>query len=725
MTSRVYLSNINIYKKRIIGNIILFLILFVIFFLYQRIIIHDNLIIKLLVNTLILVIFTLSVCKIKYGIYFFIFLIPLLNSLPTVLGTQQIPVTLFLFFPLILGFIVNYTRSIYERNWNKVKHCVVFDKKLAGPIIVFIIIFTISCLITIFRYANFYPFITNNYYNLKVNINGAGSTDAIFWTVNFFFNYIVGFVFALIIFNIFDDIKDIVKALIITLTSAFLSFIIILYQYFINSYFGNIGHWVSSGRFNATFTDPNSLGVYTILLFPIFLLVIIYFKRWFIRLIFSILFIFFMIMVILSGSKSALLGISIALFIFLIVSVIKIPKKIKYLSKKKKLIILVSAILICIIVISAFTVLIKTDNKLKSIVLKTGLIERTVETSKAWLLYYKKDGFIESIKSISNYRYIYWNRAIQMFKDYPISGVGLSAYVIELPDYHWAYDRGFNKVDYTGNYYLQILAELGFCGLVLTMLIFYLILKKIYFFFRKSKKYLGLDNDNIILIGLSISFISMVVILIFGPHTNFFEIQFIFWLIIGLIITYIRIIENKAGILNKKGFALSIGSKISFNLAQKISLGVIITIFTISFFISSVSNLSINIKQNNYGGGGNVYGFYKEEELGDKYFRWTDIDASESIEKKGSKIVIPLRAGNPDIYERSLFVRVYIDNLLIKVIKLKDDKWHYLKYSLPDNNRERVTVTIVNSRSWIPKEFEVTSDTRELGIMIGDIKFLN
>ncbi|GAG93184.1 unnamed protein product [marine sediment metagenome] len=194
----------------------------------------------------------------------------------------------------------------------------------------------------------------------------------------------------------------------------------------------------------------------------------------------------------------------------------------------------------------------------------------------------------------------------------------------------------------------------------------------------------------------------------FGPHTNFTEIQFTFWLIIGLMLTYIKVKENSESIsierdyskilnneiqednilknksgsgkenqgqlinkvktASKKIKALNIGSKVKFDLVQKISLVVIILIFTVSFFVSSFSNLSINVKQNLYGWE-NKYGFYEEEISEDKKFRWTNVDASEGIEKKGSTMIIPLRAGNPNIYKRAVFARIYIDNFLVKVIR--------------------------------------------------------
>lgn len=754
MIGKNLLINKSIYNRNYVKIVLFFLTLFTIFFLYQRRTIYDNLAILVFVNTLILIIFIVSVYKIKYGLYLFIFFIPLFNSLTTILGIRPISILLFLFFSFCLGFIVNYAGKTYEKNWNEIKPGIVFDSEIAKLILIFIIIFTVSCLITIFRYSNFYPFITNNYYNLKVNLDGVGSTSSIYWTIRFFFNYIIGFGLLLIIFNIIDKAKDIIIALVILVSSTLISSGVVFYQYFFNPYFGSFRYWVDSGRFNATFTDPNTLGAYTILLFPIFVVLIIYFRRWYVKLLLCVSFIPFLAMTFFSGSRSALVGICLALLIFLVLGIIKIAKKVKHFPKHKKIIVLIITLILCVVIIFSCFSFLKLDSKIKSIILGTGLIERSMATFEAALHYYKSDGFIESLKSISNYRYIFWGQAIEMAKDYPLSGVGLGSYIIELPNYLFKNGTNFSQVDYTGNYYLQILSELGLPGLILVLFIFYLIIKKVFVYFRKQK-YIGKSSvDTWLLIGLFVSFMTMILAQIFGPHTNFTEIQFTFWLIIGLMLTYIKIKDlevcrrnyiledNKIGkskinnIIKTKSInkldnkvedgklkTLYISNKVRFSLKERISLIIIVVIFTTSFFVSSVTTLSINVQQSLYGSE-NKYGFYHEEVLEGKKLRWASIDASEVIDKDGSIMIIPIQDGSPIVHKIPTFVRIYIDNILVKVVMLERGLWHDVKLNIPNVTRDKFTLTISVSRSWVPKELSINNDTRELGVMVGKIRFL-
>ena len=891
MVSETYLISKNIHIKNLIKTGLLFLVLFAVFFLYQKRVVSDNYIIIYVVNTLVLIIFILSVFRIKFGLYLFIFLIPLLNSLTTILGIKTVQIILFLFFSLVLGFIVNNVKNIVNQGVDKAEGKLVFDSEITKPVLIFIIIFTISSLVVIYRYANYFPFITNRYYDLVVNVNGIRSTGSIFWTIRFFFNYIIGFALLFIIFNVLDEVKDIVKAIIVLISSSIISSIVGFYQYFYNPFFGNIRYWVNINRINATFTDPNSLGAFTLLVFPVFVTFIIFFKKWYVKLIFIIVFIPFLISMFFSGSRSAFLGLFVSLFIFAILGIWKgikkFKEKLKCYSLSKKVLAIVPIVLLCVFllyfVVNFFykefskpplnnDIRIAVDSPSseeilsgnvkisgwalnKSYTEETGIkrIEIYLEglDSDGKLIgeanygvsrpdvaeyfeneYYTNSGYelifntkelpegtktlyicayapddsyfykthkinvetesksrftltdnvlIKRISStinntirtlrggegvfqaISSGRNLLWRQAINMFLDYPISGAGLGAYIIELPNYYVKSGVNSNLVDYTGNYYLQILSELGIAGLVVVLFIFFVIIKKVFIYFKGGEFINGLNGSNWLVVGFFTSFISMLIAQFFGPHTNFTEIQFTFWLIIGLMLTYIKVKENSESIsierdyskilnneiqednilknksgsgkenqgqlinkvktASKKIKALNIGSKVKFDLVQKISLVVIILIFTVSFFVSSFSNLSINVKQNLYGWE-NKYGFYEEEISEDKKFRWTNVDASESIEKKGSSMVIPLRAGNPDIYKRAVFARIYIDNFLVKVIRLKDDNWHDIELNLPNIKREKITLTIAVSRSWIPKEWGISDDSRELGIAIGEIKFV-
>jgi O-antigen ligase len=742
----------KIYRKKSIKNnvksFIFFILFFVIFFLYIKTAVYDNITILLLLNTMILAVFLLSIYKIKSGFYLFVFLIPLLNSLTAILHVQKIDIILFLFFSFFLGFYINiHINNIAGNHSNvteSIKSRLFYYHGISRPILIFMIFSFISCLITIFRYSNFYPFITHNYYDLMVNINGLGSTWSILWTAQYFLNYIIGFLLFFIIFYILDDIKDIIRTIIILLFSNFIFTIIGFYQYFFDPGFGNTGEWAFN-RINATFSDPNALGSYIVILFPIYIAVIIFCKRWYLKTLFILLLSSFLAIAGFCGSRSALLGIILSLFAFSIIGLVKLIKVIVIRSrssiKLKRLFTALAVILLIIIILfcSVFITFCASRTELKDIYrpeTNIALANRVLNT--IWVSYnvYRQEGIIEGLNSISQERFVLWGQSLAMFKDFPISGVGVGSFVIELPDYFVKSFGEVKTVDFVGNYYLQILSELGIAGLLLMLFIFYYIIRKVFSYFRDQRRIKKINRDGWLLAGLFISFITMVIILILGPHTNFNEIQLTFWLIIGLMISYVRIKDKE----NTKTVSVGLVSmpedvdsykvlqsgtfRNRFSLTQRISFIVIILIFTGSILNSSFSNLSINGKQDIYSWE-NSYGFYDDEIIDGKKYRWTSIDASEVIRKEGRTMIVPLRAGNPDISKDDIFIRLYIDNSLVRILRLRDHNWHEAEINISGIDKKNITFTISSSRSWSPKEYDLSNDTRELGVMIGEIRFID
>jgi O-antigen ligase len=719
------------YRKLLAGTIS-FLIFYIIFFLYMRLIIEDNLSLMLFVHSLMFIVYVLSLYRIKWGLFLFVFLIPLLNfsTIPFIRRPRQI--ILFLFFGLFLGFLINNTSKLLSRQSLRFSTGIIFESRITKAMLIFIMILFASCLITIFRYSNLHPFITNNYYDLAINVNGVGSTGSMIWTIRCFYNYFVGFLFFVLIFNVIKSVSDIINAIISLLAATMVSAGVILYQYYFNPYFGNVEHWVNSGRYNATFTDPNALGAFTILMFPIFIGLLIYFRRWYLRVLILASFLLFLMELFFSGSRSAFIGIVLAVLIFVVIFIrmglSHIKKRWKiYTRRLRTLIILVPVIiLICLMIFSLY--LAYTPD---SFILKTSLVERTIETFKTGIYYTKELGIIEGLKSISNYRYIFWGQAVAMFKDYPLTGVGQGSYLLQLPNYltmnRTGYlDNGRLVVDYTGNYYLQVLSELGLPGLILILFIFYLLANRIFNYFRSRKRLKIFEKSDWLLVALLISFISMLVGQIFGPHTNFDEVQFTLWLVIGLMIAYVKVKQVN---MKKQFKPLQVCERIGFGLREKVSLSVVIIIFISSMTLSSATSLSINVGQNlydikgNYKGWENSYGFYKEETIEDETFRWTGIDASEVVEKKGDKMIIPIKDAVPAESQKPLAVNIFVNNRLVEKTRLRHNEWTDVTIVIPDSAKGYFTLTLAFSRSWVPKELGITPDARELGARVGEYRF--
>ena len=166
------LKSLLVRKLLIVRNVIIFLIFYLIFFSYQNLADYSNNYFLLFINISILAIFSLTIYNSKLGLYLFVFLIPLLNSLTVILEVKSVPVLLFFFFAFFMGFLLNLFNDDFQSRSDMTGPARFFESDISRVFLVFIIILSVSTAITIFRYSNFYPFITNNYHNLKVNING-------------------------------------------------------------------------------------------------------------------------------------------------------------------------------------------------------------------------------------------------------------------------------------------------------------------------------------------------------------------------------------------------------------------------------------------------------------------------------------------------------------------------------------------------------------------------
>jgi hypothetical protein len=724
-----------------IQRFLVFLGFFIVFFLYHRDVIYDRPWLLYTATTLMFILFIISVYRIKIGLYIFIFFIPLLTFITTVFGIRNINFILFLFLSLFLGFLVNRGVNIEESICCR-RFKLHYENEIAPAIFIFIIIVLASSIITIYRYANFIPLLSSGYNNLAVNIDGTGSTGSILWTIKFFFNYLIGYGLLFIVFNTFKKVEEIIRAVIIIIASNIIFFAVGFYQHFMSPTFGSFTQWAESNRINATFTDPNALGNYIILAFPLYIILIIYYRRWYQRLAGSILLGVLLLITLFSGSRNAMAGIMAALGAFAIIGIIRLVKflilKSKQSRKIRNISIILAALVMAVVVIfiSLFTVVMVSRVELKDKYRppETGiaLFDRTVDT--IWMSYnvYRQAGFIEAFKSVSSERHFIWEQALNMFMDYKITGVGLGGFIIELPNYYEVNESAVRIIDYTGNYYLQILSELGIIGLVMLLFIFFLIIKKVYRYYREGRSLKKEDRSDWFLTGFFISFISMVMLLFFGPHTNFNEIQFTFWLIIGLAITFIRIRESgfysgghdlEYRIPERGKAALDVIKRVSLDKDRKIGLALVILIFAGSLFYSSWSELSINIRQKEVGWE-NYYGYYHEEVIGGRTIRWISKDAGTIIEKEGEKLIVPVKDADPAGHLLPLFIRFFVDNRMVKVVKISDKQWQDVEIDLSGYGEEQFTFTISCSRSWVPKERGLSNDTRELGVMTGEFEFV-
>ena len=645
-----------------------------------------------------LVILLLASFNFELGTLFLVFAFPLINSLPYFFGIYEhiphAPTALVLFLFYFLGWCIHLSFSPKKLS---------FNHPIFKPMILFSLFILISGFINFLRFSNFFPLVSDRVYELITNVNGVTAGGAVMSTLFHSLNYLTGFVFLFVLLNTIKSKKYAKKIIVVLFFSMVFSLMIGFYQYLRDMSFGNMPFWVNFEQINSTFKDPNSFGAFLAAMVPLVLSMICVYKRaW--KALYFVFLLFIIILFPHVGTRSAFLGLLVSLIVFVIlyIKVFSFPKILTFKFFKSS----PSTKVVLLIIIVVFLAGLMGLNQSRLFFRFKNNINNFVTTGK-WV-------------KISPERYFLWKEALHMIKDYPLTGVGIGAYIIELPNYYTtdknSYEFGlesFRRIDSAENYFLHGATELGVAGLILVGWIFWIIFKNIG---RSFKIAFNTDKEKLVLLGISAGIVSLFTNLFFHSYIGSFEIKYMFWLLVGLVIVWGRL-EGKPQ------------EKIDIN-RKHIILGVFCILFFGGIhFWNCTHSLSLknrtelfDLKQN--------FGLYEVEmmEEGQK-FQWTREYGGMTLEVDKPVIAIPLHASHPDIKEEPVKVEIYLvkeffkkKRLLDEVI-LNDSVWRTYKYSIPEETGKEIILLIKVSRTWNPQRVLGIPDPRNLGVALGEIVF--
>lgn len=641
---------------------------------------------------ILLVSFILTTVNIKGGTLFFIFAFPLINNLPYFFGIAEpiphAPAALVLFLFYFLGWIVR--NALFESK-------ISFMHPVFKPMILFSIFIFLSGIITFFRYANFYPFLSDYVYELITNTNGVTAGGAIMSVIFFSLNYLTGFAFFFILLNTVKSREFVKKIAIVLCSSTFISLCFGLVQHFKYAKLGNNPISISQGLINATFKDALSFGVYIAIVAPLILGILFYSKRItrvfpFIVLILSLYMIFF------TGSKSGLLCLVISLFIFtaLCIKLVFDLIKLKAISMKKIVFSSLFGIILIAAVIFSFTIFKEEIEKSRTFSKFKGTIRQ--ENLNAML-----KGRADAL----------WKMGVFMIKDYPLTGVGMGGYIVEVSNYSEMYKTPIRISESAENYFLQIGSEFGLIGIFLVLWIFWEIVKQMR---RNYLKFPTNDRNKFILIGAIAGVVSFFVNIQFHTYIGSYEIKYTFWLLVALVF-YLGRGEKEEE------------EKVVFSKNFKILSLVLIILFGGVHLWNSTHSLSLKSRTEQFGLKQN-FGFYKIEKNDEgREFRWTRGYGGVTIKIDRPVMEIPLLASHPDIRKKPVKVKIYLIKDFFKQKKLLDEiiltesVWKTYEYHIPEEVNQEVILLFKVSRTWNPLKVLGTPDPRNLGVAIGKIQF--
>jgi hypothetical protein len=246
-----------------------------------------------------------------------------------------------------------------------------------------------------------------------------------------------------------------------------------------------------------------------------------------------------------------------------------------------------------------------------------------------------------------------WKFTIQMIEDFPIWGVGIGEFNFALPKYSYDNLGSIEGHFHPHNYFLQIASGMGLIGLYAFLWILWRIFIKGFHIMR--------ERWDFVKLGLWFGIMGFILTFFGDGYLWNTEMQLIFWLFIGLL--FVGEIENENSQISRK------------QSDKKLLIG-------LSLILLIITPLQIYHKYQFSFLSEKTLGVYPEEfKDGGREYQWGEKVVMIPLEVKGQWMHIPIRLGNPDIREKPVKIKIFINKKIIDLLEFNDNNWRILKYS--------------------------------------------
>jgi O-antigen ligase len=635
----------------------------------------------------------LMAVNLRWGTLYFVFCFPLINNLPYFFGiderTPHAPTALVLFLFCFLGWILYFSIGGQNRS--------VGDSVLK-PIAVFSAVVVLSGIITFFRYANFFPFLSDHIYELTTSVFGVTAGGAIMCVVFYSLNYLTGLAFFVFLLSVIDTRDFLKRIALVFCFSTFLSLLFGLFQHFQNPRLGNNPTSIRQWLINATFKDALSFAAYLSMV-AVFFLGLSFALRGRARGFSFLVSLLCAYMIFLSGSKIGFLSFLVSLLIFLVFSRNLVFHSAGWRSPATRRVLIVSVVMVFAVVVIFFGL----------ITSKKDISEQSMTLARLRLLL-EKDSLGEMFRGRAD---TLWRMAALMMRDYPLSGVGIGGYTVEVANYANAYKTDVGTPESAENGLLQVGSELGWVGVFLVLWIFWEISK------QTKRSYMTIppnDPYRPLFIGTIGGIFSFLINLQVHSYIGSYEVKYAFWLLVGVLFCLGRKEGNPA-----RPVGVSQRLKIvSFSL---------IVLFAGSHLWNSTHSLSLSARTARFGLKQD-FGLDRQEKTADgREFRWSKRYAGLAVKIKKPVMEISLHASHPDIQRNPVRVRIFLvrrlfrEKTLLADISLDNSIWKTCAFPVSALMNREVILLIKVSRTWNPHKTLGIPDSRNLGVALGNIQW--
>ena len=501
------------------------------------------------------VLFTVTFLYPLAGLLLLCFVTPLLNAIPLNLSNgNPYPIVLFTAIGFIAGWLAR--ESVQPSEY----------KLFRGQkwLFAFAVMLVISAVASLLRYSPVFQWGNSDFLKQIVNTKQLIRKDAVRYIVFVFANELIGIFIISAAYGIFSKYKKLnykIENLIIwtILTGAVCAAGVAIYQaqwdvlkgvyekVFDKSFPQNAiqfcanksYYWIRLRRANGTCTDPNALGALIALCVSLASAKIVFggswssVSAWIQRIIVSVIIVILILGIYFSGSRSGLLAVGLTVYIILFSIILYLLNLLFKFIKLNNLIRFIGVFISGIIIFfGSYSVSPKIINSLEKVSVTRSSASLLRRLKRDFRLF--KRGGSKPIGILKdNRRLLYWNYAEKICKEFPFTGIGLGAYVIELPNYTSANKERLYRTDNACNYYLNFASEMGLpaifaLGLFFITLYYGLFPKKTFY------KKISIEQKHLRIV-FAIVLPVYLVVLIFGVHTLSNEVIVIFSIFLALI----------------------------------------------------------------------------------------------------------------------------------------------------------------------------------------------
>lgn len=628
----------------------------------------------------------------RRGALLFVFLFPLVNGLPYFfrladLCPAQPALVLCLFYGLGWLLARAFQGAPAPRR----------PRPVDRPLRLFAVLIAVSAVITAWRYADFPPFIAPRIFERAANVNGVSTGGAIMSAVLFGLNYLTGLFFAMTLARAAARPRDRRRFLDVLLLSLAVAAGFGMWQHFAAPTLGNNPVTISQGLINATFKDAMSLAAVLSILGPV-LLGIGLSSRGPRRAAALALFACSGYLLLYAGSKISLVSFLAVSAGFVLWSLPELARRVRAPGAERRR---------------------RVGPIAAAAVLVAGLaglwllrpVLREVKGSQTYIRLFNDSG------NLGRRAATFWSLALDMQRDYPLTGVGVGAYIIEVANYA-AEERIPVIPESAENYLLQVGSETGLAGLWLVVWIAWTIVRAAVPGLRRAPP----REPPFLVRGLALGLLVFAVNALFHTYIGSCEVKYLAWLLAGLLL---------AAVAKPEAAADAALGAVGVRPGKKswIAAVLLIGLFGGAHLWNSTHSLALRNTTVRYGLD-RSFGLYAAEQGPDGVpFRWTRAYGGIPLPAGAAYLAVPLQAAHPDIELRPVKVRLSViegkrsRRRTLATVSIADHSWRTIRLSLPEPTGAEAVLLIEVGRTWNPSRAEGAPDARDLGVAVGPIAY--